>query len=142
MQTYKSRWGHHPTDYPTYEKLKSLKKRYWQTVYAVARWSRWSRKTVHQHGPEPRYCPVFVEEKGHWESFKNREGHTGYRFRAKTLVDRGVLEAFQSARTPVESSENVKGLNLSVEEIDRLHAEVEAWFREEALGLERSSHKS
>lgn len=131
MKTFQSRWGHHPIDCETFWKLKTLHKRYWQTVYAVARWARWNRKTVRRHGPEPRYCPVFVEEKGYWESYTNREGHTGYRFRPKTLIDHGVCEAYQTARKPAETPESVKEIALSPEEIERLYARVEAWFQEE-----------
>jgi hypothetical protein len=126
---YQSRFGFHPVDYETCRKLKTLHKRYWETVYAVARWMRWDRKTVHQHGPEPKYCTVFVEEQGHWQRFKNRDGYTGKKYCQKTLNDQGVVEAYHQARMP-KKADDVKPISISPEEIDRLYNEVEDWFAE------------
>lgn len=132
MPAFQSRWGFHPVDYSTYRKLKTLHRRYWETVYSVARWTRWDRKTVHQTGPEPKYCPIFVQEKGHWESFTTREGTTAQRYRPKTLVDHGIIESYKTARMPAESPEAVKEIPLSKEQIDVLYEQVEAWFEKES----------
>jgi hypothetical protein len=122
------RFGFHPVDYATFRKLKDLHRWYWQTVYDVARWVRWDRKTVYQHGPEPKYCPTFVEEKGHWQTFTNKDGYQGMRYYPKTLNDHGIIEAYQSARMPKESPDDVEPLRISLAEIDRLHAEAKEYF--------------
>lgn len=130
---HQSRWGYHPVSYETFRKLKTLKKRYWQTVYAVARWRRWDRKTVNQTGPEPKYCPAFVEEKGHYKTVTHKVGDQEFKgsvYVPKTLNDHGILEAFEQARMPMETPEAVKPLNISDAQIDRLYEEVEAWFAE------------
>jgi hypothetical protein len=128
-----SRWGYHPVDYPTFCKLRTLQKRYWQTVYAVARWERWNRKTVNRKGEAPEYCPLFVLEKGHWEVFTRQDGKTkGSRYHTKTIVDHGVREALKIARLPAKSREDVKQISFSTEEIEQLYAEVEAWFQKQS----------
>jgi len=135
MPTSQSRWGFHPVDYPTFLKLRVLHRRYWETVRAVARFVRWDRKTVRRQGPAPRYCPAFVQERGRWEERPQRDHPTWRpvcRWRPKTLIDRGVVEAYRTARMPAESPEGVKELSLSQAEIERLFDEVEAWFKKEA----------
>jgi hypothetical protein len=130
---HQSRWGYHPVSYETFRTLKALKKRYWQTVYAVARWRRWDRKTVHQHGPEPKYCPTFVDESGHYKTVTHKVDGMEFRgsvYVPKTLVDHGILEAFEQARMPQENPEDVKPLAISDEKIDLLYERVEAWFEE------------
>lgn len=129
--TFESRWGHHPVSYETFRKLKTLHRRYYETVRAVARWVRWDRKTVNQTGPEPAYCPAFVDEKGHWRSIVHKVGDQefkGMKWYPKTLNDRGIIEAYQAARTPAKTPEEVNPIKLSEEQIDRLYNEVEAWF--------------
>jgi hypothetical protein len=126
----RSRFGFHPCDYQTFRKLKTLHKRYWQTVKAFAEWKRWDRKEPQNRvirkwnrdekrrkigfeivgpRPEPKYCPFFVNR--FWTE------------------DHGIIEAYQQARRPVKEDE-VQPLNLSVEEIDRMYQEVESWFEQ------------
>lgn len=128
-QVTESRWGFHPVDHATFRKLKDLHKWYWQTVYDVARWARWDRKTVNQHGPEPKYCPLFVENKGHWKTFETKEGFQGMKYYPKTMNDHGIIEAYHSARMPKESPDDVEPLRISLAEIDRLHAEAKEYFK-------------
>jgi len=130
---YKSRWGYHSCDYETFLKLKKLHKLYWQTVYRFAAWERWDRKLPHNrvirrklrsedgtpHGyevvgmqPEPKYCPYFVVERYGW----------------KRIASHGIVEAYRTARTPRSKAENVKPLDLSVERIDKILAEVKGWL--------------
>jgi hypothetical protein len=44
MQTFQSRWGHHPCDYHVFLKLKRIHKAYWQGLRKLAAWRRWQRK--------------------------------------------------------------------------------------------------
>lgn len=134
-EVYKSRWGFHPVSYATFCKLKELKKWYFQTVYSVARWSRWDRKTVHQKGPEPSYCPLFVLDQMYVHKYTNKEGHEARKYFPKTLRDHGVLAAFEQARRPVETPEEVRPLQLDLDKIDRLHAEAKQYFDTASPGI-------
>jgi len=128
MSSYKSKWGYHPTSFETFKKLKNLKKRYWQTVYAVARWRRWNKKTVNKIGSEPIYCPFFVEEKSSWVKKIGKDGQTSTYLLPKTLNDQGVLGAYENARIPVENSELVQLNQISEADINLLFEKVEDWF--------------
>lgn len=127
-KTYKSKWGYHPVSYETFLKLKELNKWFHFTLYALGRWVRWDRKTVHQHGPEPKYCGTFVWNRAEWRKHVNKDGHTEFRFYPKTRVDHGIREALYEARMPKATPEEVEPLELSDDEIDRLHAQVQEWF--------------
>jgi hypothetical protein len=102
--SYKSRWGFHPCDYATFRKLKLLHRWYFQTLRDYAAWRRWSRKEPQNRvfreylrdelgrkcgvksvrpRPEPTYCSLFVAD--------------------QAPCDRGVVELYQTARTPQES---------------------------------------
>lgn len=97
---FKSRWGFHPCNYELFLKLKRLHKWYWQTVYDFHRWHRWWRKEEQNRiGPEPAYCPPFVEEKKWWK-LERSHGEDGFRMYPKTIVDHGVIKLYQSARMP------------------------------------------
>lgn len=129
--SHRSRWGFHPVSYETYRKLKDLHKWYWMTVYAAHRWFRWDRKTVKRVGPEPRYCPNFVENKKCCVQSMMIDGNYRVRFYPKTLVDHGIRQAYHAARMPKPAPEDVEKLSLTNEEIDRLHASTRAWFNKE-----------
>ncbi len=101
---FQSRWGFHPATYEVFLKLKFLHKWYWQTLYDFHRWHRWQQKEEQNRvGPEPVYCPVFVEDKL-WRKPVKFHGEPGYKWYPKTLVDRGVLDLYRSARTPRSES--------------------------------------
>lgn len=125
-QTYESRWGHHPVSYETFLKLKELHKWYHATLRHLGTWVRWDRKTVHKHGPEPKYCPTFVIDKYDWWYTENGD----YKDYPKTRTSRGIVDAYHQARMPKATPEEVEALDISDEEIDRLHAEVSAWMNE------------
>lgn len=119
MSTHESRFGFHPCDYQTFKDLKLLHKLYWQAVHDFHKWQRWNRKLPKNRvvrkwlkdsegrkygfevvgpAPEPVYNAFFVE--------KNRWGQLA-------LTDKGIIEAYQNARTPHVVSQ-VKPLNLSL----------------------------
>lgn len=130
---FESRWGYHPVSRETFLKLKTLHRRYWETVYAVARYVRWDRKTVNQHGPAPSYCPIFVEEKGCWIKTTHKvDGQVFYgsRWFPKTIKDHGIVQAYHAARHP-KAAADVVPLAISEQEIDRLYEQVENWFAEQ-----------
>jgi hypothetical protein len=99
-QTFQSRFGFHPCDYATFQKLRELKKRYWQTVRDFHRWWRWQRKRPeNRRGPEPQFCPLFVKNE-RWFKPRRVHGQEAVRYYPKTLVDHGILELFAAARQP------------------------------------------
>ena len=122
---FESRFGFHPVDYETFRKLKQLHKLYWQTVYDVARWERLNRKTVTKNVPEPLYCSVFVEEKHCYTSYINKDGHRGVKFHSKKVNDHGVIQAYQSARMPKESSDDVEPIHISISEIEKMISQLQ-----------------
>lgn len=97
---FKSRWGFHPCDYELFLKLRRLHKWYWQTLYDFHRWHRWWRKEEqNRSGPEPKYCPAFMENKTWYKPVKNH-GVDGYKVYPKTIQDHGVVDLYQSVRMP------------------------------------------
>ena len=124
----KGRFGYYTTDYETYRKLKYLHKCYWETVYAVGRWVRWSRKTVNQGPIEPKYFDLFVDDKFSYKTFTNKDGFQETKAYPKTLNDRGIIEAYQTARMPVATPEEVQELKYPVEEINRKYELAKAFF--------------
>jgi hypothetical protein len=124
--THRSRYGYHPCDYATWQKLKLLEKCYWQTVRDFHRWWRWQRKQPeNRRGPEPRFCPVFVLDRP-WVRPRRFHGQDGVRYYPKTLVDHGILELFAAARLP--QAEPPAPLDASrLRLIDRLHAAAAEW---------------
>src|SRR5687768_17348390 len=80
---FQSRFGFHPSTYEVFLKLKFLHKWYWQTLYDFHRWHRWRRKDEQNRiGPEPTYCPVFVEDKP-WLKPVKFHGEPGYKIYPK-----------------------------------------------------------
>jgi hypothetical protein len=47
MQSFQSRWGYHPCDFPTFLKLKRIHKVFWVGLRKLAAWERWHRKLPH-----------------------------------------------------------------------------------------------
>jgi hypothetical protein len=98
---FKSRFGHHPCDYRTYQKLKALHRAYWQTVYHFHRWHRWWRKQPeNRRGSEPVYCPCFVLDEV-WYKPVVTHGVPGFMVYPRRLVDHGVIAWYHAARTPL-----------------------------------------
>lgn len=124
---FRSRFGYHVCDFETYVKLKLLHRWYWQTVRDFHGWWRWQRKLPHnRQGTEPAYCPVFVENRP-WHQSRRSHGQEAVRRYPKTLVDRGVLAWFRTARTPQIEPPPLLD-EVSLREIDRLFGAAEAWF--------------
>ena len=123
------KWGYYPASRETFLKLKELHKWYYETLRNLGTWVRWTRKTKHRSGPEPKHCHTFVVDKWEMRKYINKEGFTGYRWYPKTRFDCGVCEAYQTARMPKKTAEEVVQLKISEAEINRLHAEVSAFFK-------------
>jgi len=128
VATYQSKWGYHPVSYETFLKLRELRKWYFMALHDVAAWFRWNRKTVYKSKVEPLYCKTFVLDKGETRKRTDKEGHIHWIWYPKTRTDLGICDAFQSARMPMKTSEEVVQLKISDEEINRLHTEVSKFF--------------
>jgi hypothetical protein len=125
--THKSRWGFHPCEYELFQKLKSLHRWYWRTLYDFHRWHRWQRKEEQNRiGPQPRYCPLFVLNQTWFKGFE-RHGVSGCKIYPKTVTDLGILELYRQARIP--QREPPAPFDAATRaRIESLHGEAAAWF--------------
>lgn len=141
---FKSRWGYHPVDYPTFLKLRRLKKLAWQAVYQLARWKRWNAKTKFKPAKEPAlshffvqkvevndYARGFVEDNG--VRVRDEFGRLVLHKKPEASLDwgtvRDILEAFAEARIPRETEELARGVAGAIPDldlIDRWLAQAEA----------------
>jgi len=129
----KSRFGFHACNYDIFLKLKKLKKMYFKALYRNADWTRWSNKHPQNRvlrkwirndkgqrigfnviGPmeEPKVYPIFGGR-----HYVPQGEHA--------LNDMGVLEAYNTARTPYITAEEVKPLKLTIEQINNMLAHLE-----------------
>jgi hypothetical protein len=127
-----SRWGFHPCDNQTFEKLKVLHKHYWQTLYAFHRWHRWWRKLPENRpGPEPPVCPLFVIDQP-WCKSVTTHGVAGFKLYPRTVVDHEVVALFQTARRP--TAEPVEPWEVATTaRIEELHAQLLELLKEPAV---------
>ena len=127
--SFKSRWGFHPCNLELFLKLKRLHRWYWQTVYEFHRWHRWWRKEPQNRiGPEPKFCPSFVEDKTWFKPVQIR-GENGVKVYPKTVVDHGIVDLYQAARMP--QVEPVPPFDAeTLEKIETLHVKVATYFNE------------
>ena len=126
---FKSRWGFHPCDYKLFLQLKRLHKWYWQAVYDFHHWHRWWRKEEQNRiGPQPTYCPAFVENKIWYKSIRIH-GEDGFKLYPKTVIDHGVVELYQFARMP--QTESVTPFDAETKEgIESLYEKVRTQLTE------------
>lgn len=107
IQDHQSRWGYHSCSYADFRKLKSLHKWYWQAVYDKARWERWARKTINQHGPEPKHY-----------HFSQEDGEL-------------IRYLYQEARMPRQLPGDVTRFNTyQLERIHDLYEDAKEWYLE------------
>ena len=149
MTVHRSRWGYHPCDYPTFLLLKELHGLYTRALRQHAAWLRWQRKEPQNRvvrqwfrddrgnrtgarvlgpRPEPTLCPLFCTRQQVVRHL-TRDGHVvreGTVAERVVLDDHGIPEAYQAARMPAASPEEVRPLPLTPEEIRRLAAQAAA----------------
>ncbi len=132
-----SRWGFHSCNRETFLKLKKLQNFYWKALRKQAEWNRWNRKEPQNRllrkwfrneknqktgfeiigpKPEPKVYPVFKK----WKNYYLPDG-------SHALDDMGVLADYTNARTPRKTLEEVKPLKFSIEKIDKMISELEAF---------------
>jgi hypothetical protein len=126
-QTYKSRWGYHPCDYETSQKIRRISKAYWEAKRGYCRWRRWQRKTVHRHGPEPTICEIF---------FTKEKGCLIARAIRSLNIFESMLVAAKRALLPKEAPEQVARLPISLTNINEIIAKLDAqedqWVKKHA----------
>lgn len=116
-QTYKSRWGYHPCDYETAQKIRRISKAYWEAKRGYCRWRRWERKTVHRQGPEPAICEIFFTKK--------KEGLLARGIRSLGIFE-SMLVAAKRTLLPKEAPEQVEKLPISLTNINEIIAKLDA----------------
>jgi hypothetical protein len=148
---FKSRWGFHPCDYPTFRKLKLLNQIYMRAVRLAHAWQRWQRKDPHNRvmrrrirndkgqtigyespSPlaEPNICPVFSQktfEKRHVDK-KGNFSAAGFMEEKVVTADLGIPADYAAARKPVSAAAEVRPLHLSLADIDELYDKARHWL--------------
>jgi hypothetical protein len=138
MAVHQSRWGYHPCDYETFQKLKKLHARYWRALRGYAAWRRWQRKRPQNRvirewlrdaqgrrighrivgpRPEPPLDPLFCVRAQVFSHFAEdarlvREGTVVERV---SFHDHGIPAAYRLARKPAATPEEVPAMPLSDE---------------------------
>lgn len=144
MQTYQSKWGHHPYNYETHLRLKQLYKRTFQADRQIANWRRWDAKTKFRGKEEPVYCGALASDAGKyvWKSFPKRyyesvnpifgkkENLKFGKYRKLNLSDEAeqLRVAYNTSRMGAATPEDVKPPLFTQEQIEALYNHVEAWF--------------
>lgn len=144
METHKSRFGFHPCSYEMFLKLKALNRMYWEALHQQAAWHRWERKEPHNRvirprirnskgevvaygatipRPEPKLNSFL--EKVTYQTRQDRQGQWQRTAisREKVVFKEGwgkVLSDYSNARYAKPTPEEVKPLELSIEQIDKL----------------------
>lgn len=111
LAEHKSRWGYHPCDYETAQKIRRISKEYWEAKRGYCRWRRWNRKTVHRQGPEPTICPIFFVKGQDIRGWRNK-------------FENAIVAAKRSL-LPKESPEQVQPLPVSLTNINEIIAKLD-----------------
>ncbi len=151
---FRSRWGFHPCDYPTFRMLKFLNQVYLQAVRRAHAWARWQRKdpqnrvsrrrirnekgqTIGYEPPvplaEPSLCPVFsrkVGEQRHVDK-KGQFSSEGFTQEKVVMEDCWIPVDYASARRPVPDAAGVQALHHSRAELQTLYERARAWLEEQ-----------
>lgn len=140
---YKGRWGWHPCDYQTFQKLKLLNRQFVEAQHQVAAWNRWNNKLPHNRVirkkirnaegqvigrapfgepmPEPEFDPLFCR-KASFPAYRNVNGkYERYDRDYMELNDFSIVAAYQQARKPQPNPESVRKLSISKDRIDELY---------------------
>jgi hypothetical protein len=152
MTAHASRWGYHPCDYATFLLLKRLNVLCLRARRRHAQWQRWRRKRpcnrllrqavrdergrkvgtrVVGPWPEPRLCPAFCARR-QFVRHVAEDGSpapAGREVEEMGFCDHDIPRLCRAARRPALSPESVEPLPLPAEEIVRLVADAEAFFR-------------
>jgi hypothetical protein len=122
---HQSRWGWHPCSVEVCRKLKKLN-HYCELYYrASAAHGRWSRKLPKNRVRKGKWLPLPV---GKWEQIPVPEPKLcpwllDYKTRDRIAAD------YYDARMPQKDAGKVRCLYMTVEEIDKLLADVESWYK-------------
>jgi hypothetical protein len=141
MHVYQSRWGYHPCDFETCQRLKKLNALYEQARRTCADWQRWARKA-----PANRVIRRWLRDEsgrkvGSEVIGPRPEPKLSLLFCTRSFVGKGdklrpqvtfhfpwnVTDLYRVARTPAITPERVQPLPWTREELRQLVAEGEKW---------------
>lgn len=138
MSIHQNRWGFYPVSKATFLQLKTLYKRTFEAERNIARLGRWEAKTVNRQGPAPTVCPhlsldqpCYVKRSRHGQEFLKRY--------PMTLLADEIRNAYQSARMPRKTAEEVPTIPLTDVQIANRYAKVEAWYNQPKEEFEHAS---
>lgn len=125
INVHQSKWGYHPCSREQFLYLKKAHKLFLRAYRDTKRWITWSNKTVYRYD-EPVKPELFVEHGHHLAGKKAWYGLGFKKFNGKNLYHL-VLEAYQNARKPVSSPNDVKTIDLP-ENFDKLVNWLETFY--------------
>lgn len=121
-EVFQSRFGFHPCDYELYKKLKFIHKCYYQMLHDAAAWERWNRKE-----PQNRVIRRWIRnDEGHKVGHEivgpAPEPQVFWDLQHETRLFKGAwVRDFQNARMPKKTPEEVRPLEHSIDEINRMY---------------------
>jgi hypothetical protein len=128
-EVHQSKWGYHPCDYETYQKLRKINYVRYLSIKMQAAWNRWRRKEPQNRvirkwtrnadsqrtgyeiigpRPEPERCPVFSD---------------------KWSLTYSIERDYENAKVPRRNKEDVQALRLSKDDINELYEECIEWLK-------------
>ena len=139
---FKSRWGFHPCDWTTYQKLRRLNFLAFRARVVGAAWQRWNRKlpknriikrTVRDESGRPIRREPKLDAAGNVIPIpepKQPIAYQGFRIPGSHF-DSNILDVIESdyrtARVPWQSAAEARPLALSAEQIEEQLAQFERW---------------
>jgi hypothetical protein len=112
IETFKSKWGHHPCDHDTCLKLKETHRLLLRAYCDVKQFIRWDNKLAHNRkGKKPR-CPDLIEFGYHYRTKDRTYYGNGFTRHGQENLYLFVLQQYQNARRPKPRPEDVEPLSL------------------------------
>lgn len=128
-KVYESRWGFHPCDRETCQKLKEAHKLLLRAYRDCKRNIRWNNKDPqNQKGPEPKAPKDFIEHGYHRLDKKEFYG-LGFRRYGRSNLYLHVLHQYQKARRPAPNPHAVEPLDLPAD-FDKIVEELRKFYAE------------
>ena len=135
VDVHQTRWGYVATDYATYQKLRRLQYLVYLSDVSKARHRRWFRKE-----PQNRFEKIWTRNDKHQkisyvkggpiaEPKRNYSEFNEYYKGSYHIVKEMIQDDYFRAKYPRLKAETVQPLSLSLDEIDKLLKDAEAWLK-------------
>lgn len=129
-EAYKSKWGYHPCDYETYQKLRKINYVRYLSVKMQASWNRWRRKE-----PQNRVIRKWTKNENNQKTGYEIIGPRPEPARCLVFSDKwnliyAIEHDYANAKIPRANKENVQPLRLSKDEINELYEECTEWLKD------------